>query len=240
MPPGPKRLKKTMAKKPTRYRTNKVYRNRFSQGPPGLGIQKNFVNAGTGFPKRLMMKHRYSETFTMTSTTGSLANYLFKCNGMYDPNQTGTGHQPYWFDQLTAVYSYYCVVGSRINVTITHSGSGTSPGWTCTLTINEDATVAATDMRALRETTESKYVTLPYTSTDAKYLNSSWSLKKRYGTTSKTDLDFRGNAGADPTEKNYYVISAQPTDRLSSGTILVEAVIEYIAIWTDIKDNDGS
>jgi len=33
-------------------------------------------------------------------------------NSLFDPDLTNTGHQPQEFDQLTAVYGQYCVVGS--------------------------------------------------------------------------------------------------------------------------------
>lgn len=35
---------------------------------------------------------------------------------MYDPDLTGFGHQPYFFDQLTDIYSHYVVIGSKIKI----------------------------------------------------------------------------------------------------------------------------
>lgn len=66
---------------------------------------------------------RYSEFMTITATTGALARYEFIANGLYDPNFTGTGHQPYGFDQLIALYSYAVVHGCKAKVTC-HNPAG--------------------------------------------------------------------------------------------------------------------
>ena len=38
-------------------------------------------------------------------------------NSLFDPNRTGTGHQPYGFDQLSTFYNRYYVTGSKMTVT---------------------------------------------------------------------------------------------------------------------------
>jgi hypothetical protein len=48
--------------------------------------------------------------------TGAAGNYLFSANGMYDPNITGTGHQPIGFDQMMALYEQYTVVAAAVEV----------------------------------------------------------------------------------------------------------------------------
>ena len=35
-------------------------------------------------------------------------------NSLFDPDQTGTGHQPYYFDQFAALYNRYTVLGSKL------------------------------------------------------------------------------------------------------------------------------
>jgi hypothetical protein len=35
--------------------------------------------------------------------------YTFRLSSLYDPDYTGTGHQPYMYDQLTTVYNKYIV-----------------------------------------------------------------------------------------------------------------------------------
>jgi len=60
-------------------------------------------------PSRYITKMKYSDAVTL-----SLANsyqYVFNLNSVYDPNRTGTGHQPYGYDQLAALYNRYRVIG---------------------------------------------------------------------------------------------------------------------------------
>lgn len=61
--------------------------------------QRNNVSLGLGFPKIVKMTHRYFENATLvTSAGGTPAFQRFRANGMYDPNQTGTGHQPMFYE----------------------------------------------------------------------------------------------------------------------------------------------
>ncbi len=56
---------------------------------------------------------RYKDSFTVSLAAAAAGNTQFNLNSLYDPYYTGTGHQPYKFDQLTpSIYTryrvYYC------------------------------------------------------------------------------------------------------------------------------------
>jgi len=80
-------------------------------------IPRPVINTGAGFPQKMVMTHKYCDKVQLTSTLGVITNYLFSTNGLYDPNITGTGHQPAYFDQMTPIYNNYTVIMSRIKVT---------------------------------------------------------------------------------------------------------------------------
>lgn len=65
----------------------------------------------TPFPQEYRSVHRYAETVTHTTGTAGVAGSenIWALTGIYDPNITGTGHQPYGFDQLTPLYARYIV-----------------------------------------------------------------------------------------------------------------------------------
>lgn len=235
--------KTTRQYKPTakRARTQlRVPRTRFSQGPPGLGSQFNMVNMGAGFPKRALVKLRYTETVTLSSSAGSLANHVFRANSCFDPNFTGTGHQPYWYDTFSSVYGYYTVVGSRIRADFMHQ-TANATAMHCALSINEDSTVSITSIDSLTETTEAKRAILGVaTSTSFSTINSSFSLKKRFGNPDINGSEFRASINANPTESTFYVLSAQPVDRVSTQAIDVVVTIEYIVVFSDTKETGGS
>lgn len=67
----------------------------------------------TPVPQRFLTQHKYSTTFTL----GSLQPiYRMNLNSLYDPDQTGTGHQPYGFDQMAALFNRYRVYGVSYKV----------------------------------------------------------------------------------------------------------------------------
>jgi hypothetical protein len=70
----------------------------------------------SSFPAIQRARLRYCSTFT-TGTLSVISNYRLKANGCFDPNTTGTGHQPYGFDEWSAFYSDYVVLSSRIRAT---------------------------------------------------------------------------------------------------------------------------
>ena len=61
-------------------------------------------------------KLTYADKFSCGNGGASYTVKYFCANGMYDPNVTGTGHQPLLFDQYMALYHKYAVTSSRISV----------------------------------------------------------------------------------------------------------------------------
>nr|QKN88897.1 MAG: capsid protein [Cressdnaviricota sp.] len=77
------------------------------------------IPRGRPFGDRVIIPLRYSETILTTTTTSVPSFYGFNLNSVFDPNQTGTGHQPYGFDQYAALYNRYRVFKVSWNVTYT-------------------------------------------------------------------------------------------------------------------------
>lgn len=78
--------------------------------------RKSRISRPLGFPATRTAKMRYVELLTMPSTTGSMAQYNFACNGIFDPNVTGIGHQPIGFDQWSPFYNNYIITGATMTV----------------------------------------------------------------------------------------------------------------------------
>lgn len=68
---------------------------------------------------------KYVAYADVNPAAGGIGVYSFRANGLYDPDYTGTGHQPLGFDQYMALYSHYCVLGSKIKVTFAPFSAGT-------------------------------------------------------------------------------------------------------------------
>lgn len=61
------------------------------------------------FPAKFLVRMKYSETFQIPSGSTTLAEYRYNLNSVYDPNNSGIGHQPYGYDTYSTVYNKYRV-----------------------------------------------------------------------------------------------------------------------------------
>lgn len=77
-----------------------------------------------GFPARCYSKLRYISVGTLNtpSAVGSF-NVNMWIGNLHDPDYSGVGHQPMYYDQFSAVYSYYRIKGFRYHIEITNGGS---------------------------------------------------------------------------------------------------------------------
>lgn len=85
------------------------------------------------FPARLLCDLAYSDRYTLTQdgTVGNTTATIqtFRLNSLFDPDLTGTGHQPYGFDQLTPIYNNYCVTGCTIEADMTAASTAGGMGF---------------------------------------------------------------------------------------------------------------
>lgn len=72
--------------------------------------------SSSGIPNRMFVKFKYSDTYTQTTTTGMNVRQ-FRANGLYDPDYTGVGHQPRFFDQFSQLYLDYRVHAVKFRAT---------------------------------------------------------------------------------------------------------------------------
>ena len=67
-------------------------------------------------PDKSLVKLRYCQRCAINPAAGVTNSYLFRANSLFDPDLTGTGHQPLGFDEWAKFYRRYCVLGSKITV----------------------------------------------------------------------------------------------------------------------------
>lgn len=95
---------------------------------------------GGGMPDELFTKLKYSETVQMLAASSNTANYQFQ-SSLRDPNKTGVGHQPRYYDQIAGVlFASYQVLGMKAKIKFVNIN--TSPvkwavAWTDAPTVTE-------------------------------------------------------------------------------------------------------
>jgi len=64
---------------------------------------------------------KYCSSKAYTTGAGGIvgATNTYQLNGLFDPDTTGVGHQPYGFDQITPFYAAYTVRRAWANITVT-------------------------------------------------------------------------------------------------------------------------
>lgn len=97
----PKKIYKSKRRNYRKKRSQKKYKRSIIPTAP-----KNFN----------VVKLHYTENILLTP--GAIpAAYVWKINDVYDPNLSGTGHQPYFRDQMYAIYSKCRVLWAKITCT---------------------------------------------------------------------------------------------------------------------------
>ena len=63
----------------------------------------------------------YEQVNLVSSSTPFI--YVFRLNGLFDPNQTGSGQQPVGWDNLLTFYNQSFCIGSRIELTVVNNST---------------------------------------------------------------------------------------------------------------------
>jgi len=195
------------------------------------------VNAGKGFPKRMMMTHKYQAAGIYSVSANTFSKFQFSCNGMWDPDITGAGHQPLFFDQMAAIYDQYTVIGSRLIVDITPATAHTSASLVGIYKDDDTTTSNTTEASMVGEQPSGYFKQMALNQVKPMHFTSKWSAKKTFGPGAMVgDLRYQGTAANNPTEQTYWTLGIQNLNLVSNAQYLVSYKIEYIAVWTELKD----
>lgn len=197
-------------------------------------VPRTRVKIGQGFPKQLTTMLKYSDTFNMTSTSGATATYYLSCNGIFDPNITGTGHQPLYYDQLMAIYDQWVVIGSKITYRIVPYTVQNVP-WRFATFINDDSSLTPSNVDIVAEQMGGKMRLIGPNNTDCHNLRMSWSQRKNWGTGAFSNVNLSGAITNNPTTQQYFLLAINGMDS-NSVTIGVDVMVEYIVVFRTLKD----
>lgn len=197
------------------------------------------------FPREFKTQMSYSDTVTVSATTGVPTTYLYSVNGMYDPNITGTGSQPRFFDTLcgantgNAPYYNYRVHASRITIEVFPKGSD-SMGMRAFAGVGIFNTTAtgASSLGEMRMRADYKTVPVGYWYADkipriSRYckLNTLFDIKDV-----KDDDNLVGDFTTNPAKQGRYGITICPIDESSSRDYTVNVKITYFVTFFNRND----
>jgi hypothetical protein len=119
----PRRQSNKSGRRLPRNRTRKQKGNRAEKPPTRQEMKTPEATALLRSPifpisKRCMGQLYYENALGVSVPgNGNSASYFFSANGIFDPNITGTGHQPMGFDQMMLFYEQATVVRSTVTIT---------------------------------------------------------------------------------------------------------------------------
>lgn len=181
---------------------------------------------------------RYVSQCTLAPQAGGLAvGHVFSMNGLYDPDYTGTGHQPLGYDQYMNFYHHYTVTHAKIKVTFLANASAAQGlvylsrnSGVAVITARDDlAEQPSTKLAPIQKDGAAKQIVL----TDS--VNLSTLLGQNV-------LNEDNNAGAiasNPVEGYYWHVSAASFDGNIGSTVAV-VEIDYKVVLHEPKDLAGS
>lgn len=194
------------------------------------------------FPPSLKCNFVYREQNDLTvdpGAAGITGVYVFSANGLYDPNITGTGHQPTGFDQLMQFYDHYTVIASKITVTFFNgNASNTVTGLVSVM----DTSSTNSDIQQYIENGRCAFEELDVSSnSQLGTVTLGCSVSDFLGRKNILSEDnCRGSASANPSEEAYFHVVAAPWASNDVGTIAFVATIEYTAVLTERKSTSIS
>lgn len=225
MPPR-KQYPTTMNK---RYKqTPTTYKRRYPlyKAPTKISFGKQAL------PPQLTQTLKYVESVSITLTAG-IGSYRFLANSLYDPNSSGAGHQPMYFDQFGAMYDHYVVLKSKIKGTHTYTGTMIS------CLYKDDDTSAASSITAAAEY-DGAYVYINNGTTNKNPpLYQYYDAQKVYGGNPLSNNDLAGTPNSSPTEiQVFYFQFFDSSAPNTSFQLLVE--MEFEVVWTEFATTGSS
>ncbi len=131
--------------------------DRFPDMAPGVQVLG-------GFPPRKSATLKYVEFITLDPAAGSIAAHEFSMRNLYDPDVTGSGHQPSNFDRWTVIYNRWTVLRTRVKMSPAwNSTSSVAPGMWGFLISSRGSQVSGLNSVSLAEQPYVKYSTAPPT-----------------------------------------------------------------------------
>jgi hypothetical protein len=190
----------------------------------------------TAFGQRTRRLLPYSQAFiSITSGAGTAGGYVFSANGLFDPNITGTGGQPMFFDEMMRLYNHYTCLKSNIRVNFANTTSAAE----CTVGLAvTGASTLVTSIEQIMETGRVSTMALNPLNINGSQCNLRAGVNcarfqgiQTRGLAIMSDPDMRGDAASNPTEQIYFILYVWRPFDSTVCTVAAQVILEYDTIF---------
>jgi len=192
-----------------------------------------------GIPQSRTCRLVYCTQLTLNgSASGASGVNAFSANGMYDPDVTGTGHQPMGFDQMMTLYNHYTVIGSKIRMRSAPyaSGSVAIPPIVGIHLADSPTAISSLQPENIMEigSKTQQWGVQDNIGPKNQYLTKAFSAKRFFRKQAiVADVNYQGDASSNPAEQAYFICWAAGMGGNDATAITVLVEIEYIAVFTE-------
>jgi len=182
---------------------------------------------GVGWPDNLVVRTRYVDTQKLTSTSGSINYYQYRLNGLYDPDFTGAGSQPSWYDDLltsAGPYYKYQVLSCYYEVQLMGTGSTDVPVKVVICPAN--ATLSGKTIEEIAEMPDSTQRLTNFNSADC-IIRGTIDQRKFSGYNDVGDLS--ANYNASPAFVSLICVAGQTYDTSTTSSVIFQIRLTYTA-----------
>jgi len=208
----------------------------------------SLTNSMSAFPLRVRRILRYAQTNNLDVANFGSALQVFRANSLYDPDFTGSGHQPNGFDQLMVAYNHYTVTRARINVRVLQVGTGggaIEPG-AIVLGYSDNGNFMASQADYPTAVEKRNVFASAFygnaTSTGNTFtISGSLDIAALLGKTPQQLIEManlRGDSSNNPAEVFYFEVGLFSFSS-NPGAITVISTVEFDAVFTEPKFNSG-
>lgn len=209
---------------------------RVTQNP--FAVVRSIPRGLNPLPFKMLTKLAYHSNYTTGAGAGAgtCTVRVFNAASLYDPDYSGTGHQPLGFDQIMPMYDHYVVLGAQIMV---KACPGDSTYGNNIIGISGNAVV--TPKTSAQDYQEAACCTWDimstYTSIPTRRLLQGYSPKIHMGITNPIDSDkLQGTETANPSDGWFWHVFIQPANLSNThAPITLEVSIVYSVAFIEPK-----
>jgi len=176
--------------------------------PMTVSFPKNVI----GFPDRLQTILKYSQQNTYGGASPTPTAQIFALNSAYDPDSSGAGHQPSFYDTFSAVYGRYFVKAFKLEVEIINLNAGIG---IFAVANYADQNISGNTVEQIVEAKYSKWTTLS--------VNTGNKAVAKISLPWMSTMKLMGQPGTEADDNMYAQYNASPSD-VAWGAIKMAAV----------------
>jgi len=209
-------------------------------GGPSASLTLNIEPWMPLFPAKTTKRLRYSTNIQLASTSGAVVSYVFAANGLFDPDVTGTGHQPMGFDQMMVQYNHYAVTYAKIKVAF--KGISSTKMTACIRYDGGSTPITVIDRIVEQGGCAIDNLDATSVNGDQKLLWLSLDIAKIQGISASaltSDSTLRGDVASNPSELSYFHVQLWDAAG-QTGSANIDVVLEQTSVFFEPRTQTES